>query len=104
MSPRCPPAPLDAAGYIYVAGHTDIAGLATRQAHKPQPGFASQDGYLIKLGPAGERIWGTYFGGPEPETLHDLAVDGDRVVFCGYTASDDVARGGRCGVAPARRQ
>ncbi len=80
---------LDAAGNIYVAGYTSIAGIATPGAHKPQPGLFAQDGYLMKFDPAGERIWGTYFGGPEPERIDDLAVGGDRVVFCGYTGSDE---------------
>lgn len=77
---------IDGAGNVYIAGGTTQGtGVATPGAHKAQP--ESFDVSLVKLDPAGERIWGTYFGGPSDEGAEGLAVGDGGVVICGATNS-----------------
>lgn len=75
----------DADGNIYVAGA--FGGVAD---FDPGPGVAqfsggSQDGYLVKLSPAGELIWAKDIGGTSTDALSGLAMteEGD-IIVVGY--------------------
>lgn len=78
----------DGAGNVFVAGLTSATvNIATSGAHKEQP--ESEDGFLIKLDPAGERLWGTYVGGAGPDRVQAIDVEGDTIVVAGSTGSTD---------------
>jgi len=74
----------DGAGNVFVSGVVDEApGFTTPGAYQMDaPGFQA---FLAKFSPTGEKLFGTYFGGPRGEVqLYSLAVDADgKPVFCG---------------------
>lgn len=77
---------LDPQGNLYAVGRTNsLEGIATDGAHKPAP--EGTDGFLVKFSPAGERLWGTYFGGEGIESVDSLAVADGVVVIGGTSAS-----------------
>ncbi|MCY1070215.1 SBBP repeat-containing protein [Nannocystis sp. RBIL2] len=77
---------LDAAGNVYVIGHTMNVGLATPGVHQSEPG-GLLDAFLAKFDSTGELVWATYFGGPGLEWARGLAVGADSVAIVGITDS-----------------
>ncbi len=69
----------------------------TTGSHKESTGV-DIDNFIAKFSLEGDRLWGTYFGGSLNESnIKPLTIStyGDRVYFCGYTASaTDIATPG----------
>lgn len=69
----------------------------TQGSHKENTGV-DIDNFIAKFSFEGDRLWGTYFGGSLNESNikpSTIANYGDRVYFCGYTASaTDIATPG----------
>jgi gliding motility-associated-like protein len=81
----------DNSGNIYFGGLSDSkTGVATAGSHQPVHGDAGvgRDGFLVKFDGAGNRIWGTYYGGADVDYIHSIKVDenGD-IFFVGWTHS-----------------
>jgi hypothetical protein len=69
---------MDDAGYLYIAGRTrSDNNIATTGCYQPLRG-GLLDILLGKMTADGQRIWGSYFGGPNYEAahMHSLSVNG----------------------------
>ncbi|MBI3500949.1 MAG: T9SS type A sorting domain-containing protein [Bacteroidetes bacterium] len=77
----------DMAGNIYVAGATQ----STTNISSPgafQTGYGGgTDAFVVKFGPGGNRIWGTYYGGGSADEGRALKVNGRKVYLSGRTQS-----------------
>lgn len=85
---------VDAAGNIYLVGTTSsLTGLATPGTHQAEFGGGPDDAFLVKFAPDGQRIWGTYLGGPGSDSAVSLAVDdlGNVIVVGSTTSASDIA-------------
>lgn len=74
-------------GMIYLAGDTqEPTNIATAGANQPAKsgGF---DWYLIQFDTLGNRIWGTYHGGPGNEYNGNACTDGYNAYLTGWTSS-----------------
>lgn len=71
---------------IYASGFTgsseDIATVGDTQIEN----FGG-DAFVVRFDAAGKRVWGTYFGGNDAETLPIVAADANSVYLAGYTKS-----------------
>lgn len=81
-------AAMDNAGNAYIAGETTSTNnIATSGTHDGTYN-GSTDGFIVKLTPAGIRVWGTYFGGSSSEGWGNIQVNGAGLaVVTGYTFS-----------------
>lgn len=80
---------VSAAGYqVYVAGFTSsTTGIGTLGAH--QMNFAGgTDAFAMRFNPDGTMIWGSYFGGVDPESVGGLTNDAGVLYLIGSTNSD----------------
>jgi uncharacterized protein YjdB len=83
----------DGSGNVYLAGRTNsLTGIATEGTHMSSSlavvGSSNSDAFLVKFNEAGERQWGTYFGGSSEDDAHSLATDNaGNVYMSGYTNS-----------------
>lgn len=77
----------DKAGCIYMAGQTSSdTGIATPGRHQSSVTSLSLDGFLVKWDTAGNRIWGTYYGGPANDDVLSVAFDEvNKSVYLGGT-------------------
>lgn len=67
----------DELGNIYIAGNTlSTSGMATTGAHQEIFGGGTNDGFVAKFDPSGQRLWGTYFGGPSNDIILSIKNDG----------------------------
>ena len=87
---------LDAAGNAYVAGSTfshdfpTTAGAYQPALKNPNQGFASFDGYVVKLSPLGAIVYSTYLGGTFFDSINAIDVDaGGSAYVTGGTGSND---------------
>ena len=88
----------DSNGNVYIAGFTDSdTGIASPESFQPEisaPGETgdnqTEDAFLIKFNPDGERQWGTYYGGAGDEELWGTGCDRETgaIFLCGSTNSD----------------
>ncbi len=81
---------LDTLGHIYIAAVTDsITGITTPGAQQTIYGGGDSDVFLAKFDTMGNRIWCTYFGGPNLDQVlyRGLACDGKNVYMTGSTQS-----------------
>lgn len=78
----------DAWGNSYIAGTTTSPGLGYKGFQDTINTTATQDGFLAKFSPSGNRIWSTYYGGSGTENANGCATNaaGD-VYLCGETHS-----------------
>lgn len=90
---------------IYAVGHArDSQGgtntITTPGAHKEHSSYVGQfapyaniDAFIIKLNDNGIRIWGTYFGGNEGDTINSIVLDFNENLLLGGLAlgNDGVA-------------
>lgn len=86
---------VDPDGNVYLAGSTkSYSGIASGGHQNTRGG--ERDAFLVKFNPAGTRLWGTYYGGTEPEFGLSCAVDlNGNVYLVGYTwSSSGIASGG----------
>lgn len=88
----------DAAGNVFVAGLAQSPeGIATQGAHSTGNDLLTGgDAFVVKFNGAGQRQWGTYYGGSVGDKAYACAVDGaGNVYFAGVTGStSDIAYGG----------
>lgn len=79
----------DAAGNIYAAGQTNSnTGIHSSGAHDTSYNGGGNDVFLVKFDSAGNRKWGTYYGGTGNETIGYMACDKNcNVYIAGATAS-----------------
>ena len=81
----------DAQGNLYVGGQANSStGIATTGTHKPTHSFVvdSYDVFIAKFDTAGNRVWGTYFGGGNIDGLIGICTDRSGNVYAtGYTYS-----------------
>ena len=76
----------DASNNVYLTGVCDwtvSAVIATVGSHQYTNGgtMAPEDAYLVKFDAAGNRLWGTYYGGTYNEVGSDLVCDQARNVY-----------------------
>jgi hypothetical protein len=74
--------------YVYMMGQSQsTSNIATAGAHQTAPA-GSNDAVLIKFDSAGQRIWGTYFGGTAHDAGQSVSVDrAGNVYIFGLTQS-----------------
>jgi hypothetical protein len=76
----------DGTGAVIVGGLT-MSGSLDFDGHVSSGG-GSIDGYVARLTPAGDAVWGKVFGGPADEVVLSVAADGsDNVLVGGYFGS-----------------
>lgn len=85
---------LDHAGNICVAGNTRGAtGFVSGGYDTTGNGW--EDGFVVKLTPAGRHLWSTCCGGSRDDLITGVAVDSkDNIYACGLTGSEDWVVGG----------
>lgn len=76
---------IDDLGFVNVGGVTSSSNnIATSGAYQTSPaGSGAWDGFVARFNVNGTRLWGTYFGGPAGEYLHDIASDSDENIIIG---------------------
>lgn len=79
----------DANGNVYVTGSTTSPDLiATTFAYRDFLNGIQDDAFLVRFDGAGERMWGTYYGGDDVEDCYSVAVDlQGNVYIAGATVS-----------------
>jgi len=79
---------LDSEQNIIFSGFTtSSSGIASPGAQQTVLG-GNMDAFLAKFNPAGQRLWGTYFGGPADDFGYDVCVDGTNNIYVmGNTSS-----------------
>lgn len=61
---------------LYVVGHTFSPNFpTTASAHQPTFGGGSDDAFIVKFDPTGQRIWSTFYGGSDGDIAHACAVN-----------------------------
>jgi hypothetical protein len=66
---------LDQNGNVFVCGYTSSqASMASPGAHQSTIA-GTGDGFVAKFNSAGQRIWGSYFGGPRVDRVYACAAD-----------------------------
>lgn len=80
-------------GNIYLAGPTNSTNtgnvIATAGAHS-EVFQGINDGMVVKFDPAGNRLWGTYYGGTENDYFTDIEAEcNSHVYLLGVTRSTD---------------
>lgn len=80
----------DSFGNIYFSGETSSNNLiATPGCHQFTKG-SGQDGFIAKLSPAGNLLWGSYYGGNGNDNVITCNVDSqDNLYLIGYTTSNN---------------
>lgn len=69
-------------GNIYITGTTkSLTSIASSSAHQPFYGGGTSDAFLAKFDSSGKRIWGTYFGGINPDYSYAIAANKNGHVF-----------------------
>jgi hypothetical protein len=67
----------DAGNNVYLMGNTRSAtGIASGGFQNTYGGGGNPDGFVVKFNAAGNRLWGTYYGGTSGEMITDGAADG----------------------------
>lgn len=82
---------MDPQGNAYVTSSTTSADLpgATGGFQKTRRG--PKDAFIVRVGPTGQLLNATYFGGSSTDDFQGIATDGVQVVVSGNTASTDVS-------------
>ncbi len=77
----------DSQGNVYVVGHTTSTNLPVPNAYDSTYN-GGNDGFLIKLNPQGQVLYGTYFGGTSDDAISSIAIgDNGHWYICGSTYS-----------------
>jgi len=81
----------DHANNIFLAGETDSQTLiSTPGSWQPNYAGGNPDCFLVKFTPAGQRVWGTYYGGTGADHAVYCAVDSmANIVLTGNTTSNN---------------
>ncbi|MBA3662613.1 MAG: T9SS type A sorting domain-containing protein [Bacteroidetes bacterium] len=85
---RCTSTGTDALNNVYLAGFClSTSNIATSGTYQFTLS-GSFDAYLAKFNSNGNMIWGTYFGGPNVETLYAIFVEANGTIYmCGDSSS-----------------
>lgn len=100
---RCFALTRDSQGNLYMSGLTASQNganqaIATAGTHATNL-IGSEDAFLVKFTPDGQRVWGTYFGGPQNEHGYSCSVDAEgNVYLAGNTNSSSGGHIGTSGV------
>lgn len=85
----------------FMYGHTrNNSGIATPGTYQPDrynpTGNDSANAYLVKFNSAGQRIWGTYFGGGREEVCRNIHIDQQNNIYIagGTMSSTNIASPG----------
>lgn len=80
---------IDNEGNLLFAGRTSSeSGISTSGSYQSYKNGYS-DGFIEKFTPGGSRIWGTYLGGNNNESIYSIAIDcNNNILVCGITRSD----------------
>ncbi len=82
----------DGVGNVYLDGWSNSSNtnsISTPNGFQPNPG-GGNDGFLVKFTPAGNRVWGTYFGGNQSDIFYGMTIDPQANLYvCGSTASNN---------------
>lgn len=83
----------DPSGNIYVSGRTSSASnIASAGAYDGVFGGAAlMDIFVVKFNSAGQRLWGTYYGGADADVAHGITYHGGQVYVSGASASEGMA-------------
>jgi hypothetical protein len=88
----------DSKGFACLGGATlSTSAIASAGAHQTAYGGGfTGDGFLAQFDTSGKRMWSTYYGGANGETVYDICCDGsDNIYLCGQTQSPSgIASGG----------
>lgn len=78
----------DRLGNVYFAGSTlSASGLSSSGSYQVS-GAGAKDGILAKFTNNGIRVWSTYYGGGNDESINSLSCGkGDYLYLCGYSSS-----------------
>ncbi len=79
---------VDSNGNVYVGGFSqDTEGYyGTPGTHQPF-GAGNGDFFVGKFSTSGQRLWGTYFGGPGAETIGAISIPRNKLIISGLTNS-----------------
>ncbi len=66
---------------VYLSGYTTSTSGMADGGHQNAYAGGNADCFLVKFNSAGQRIWGTYYGGPASDSGGACAVDGSGNVF-----------------------
>jgi hypothetical protein len=86
----------DTFGNVYIAGITDSPGGLASGGFQNSYGGGNTDAFLVKFDSSGNRLWATYYGGPDDDGAYDVCTDqAGNVYLAGYTLSTSgIAAGG----------
>lgn len=71
----------DRNGNIFITGHTlSDSGISTLGTNQAIFG-GNWDAFLVKFNPAGNRVWGSYYGGSNEDYCYGLAVSPNNDIF-----------------------
>lgn len=89
---------VDRESNVYLAGSSlwPSGAIASNGHQNTHSGGSGDDGFLAKFNSAGERLWGTYYGGEDRDVGYQCITDADgNVYLAGYTSSTgSIASGG----------
>ena len=89
---------IDSAGNVIMVGGTFSTDLMVLNGFQLEYGGGSSDsshenggdGFIVKLSPSGNLIWGTYLGGSDLDCCNNVIVDSeDNIVVIGKTISSN---------------
>lgn len=86
---------VDLAGNVFLAGFTNSTSGIASGGFQNSPGGNAANAYLVKFDDAGNRIWGTYYGGTSVDKAYGVATDADgNIYIAGIANSAGIASGG----------
>ncbi len=89
---------LDASGNAYVAGYTFSTTFPVLNAVQPDPGGGGTDGFVARLGSAGQLAFATYLGGSSQDDFYSIAVNATGIAVAGSSGSQTLTGGAGGGV------
>lgn len=86
-------------GSIYAAGYTNVTTgttMATAGSYQPAYGTGAYDAFIVRFTAAGNRVWGTYYGGTGDDRATSIsrAANGDLLVAGQTTSTGSMASAG----------
>lgn len=80
---------VDTNGNVYVGGFSkDTEGYYGTAGTHQLFGAGGGDLFISKFSPSGQRLWSTYFGGPEGEVMGRIALPRNQLFITGLTTSE----------------
>ncbi len=84
---------VNASGEVFAGGYTNADDWSAGVFNNTYSG--GDDVFVVKLGAAGDYLWGTYLGGSDSDKAHDLTTDaGGNILVAGSTKSAGWTSGG----------